>query len=218
MEYRFYWPVLLEYRHLLLRGLLVTVELSALAFVLSLLLGVVVGVAQLSRYRALRVAFTWYVELFRNVPLIVQVFYWYFAIGLGSFSASLVGLVLYSSVYVGEVIRAGVQSIPVTQYEAAYSSGLTSLSVLRHIVVPQALMIVIPPLGTELVNVVKNSAIAMTVAVQELTYQTQEIDSLTFRGFEATTAATVLYLMLTLAIVGGLGLIERLVKIESKVL
>lgn len=218
MEYQFYWPVLLQYKGLLLDGLIVTIRLSLLAFVLSLLLGIVVGVARVSRRRFLRGFFTCYVELFRNIPLLVQLFYWYFAVGLGSFAASLVGLVLYSSVYIGEVIRSGVQSIPRTHFEAAYSTGLTNFQVIRHIVVPQALMIVIPPLGTELVNIVKNSSIAMTIAVQELTFQTQEIDARTFRGFEAATAATGLYLILTLAIVSLLNVIERLVKIEIKVL
>lgn len=218
MGYEFYWPVLLQYRQLLLDGLLVTVRLSLLAFVGSVLLGIVVGVARVSRQPLLRGLVTGYVELFRNIPLIVQLFYWYFAVGLGSFAASLVGLVLYSSVYIGEVIRSGVQAIPRTHFEAAYSTGLTSLQVIRHIVVPQALMIVIPPLGTELVNIVKNSSIAMTIAVQELTFQTQEIDARTFRGFEAATAATGLYLILTLAIVSLLNVVERLVKIEIKVL
>jgi polar amino acid transport system permease protein len=218
MAYTFDWSVLWLYRHLLLAGLLVTVQLSLIAFVLSLALGVIVAVGQLSRRRMVRTFFTAYVEFFRNIPLVVQLFYWYFAIGLGSFVASVVGLVLYSSVYIGEVIRSGVQSIPVTQYEAAYSSGLSSLRDDDVPDDPQALMIVIPPLGTELINVVKNSAVAMTVAVQELTFQTQEIDAITFRGFEATTAATVLYLLLALTIVGALGAIERAVKIETKVL
>ena len=185
---------------------------------LSLILGVFVGVARSSQRPLLRYLTTAYVELFRNIPLVVQLFYWYFVVGLGSFTAGVVGLVLYSSVYIGEVIRSGIQSIPRTQYEAAYSSGLGSWQVIRHVILPQASMIVIPPLGTELVNVVKNSALAMTIAVQELTYATQEIDEITFRGFEAATAATVMYVLLGACILGTLGVIERVVKIEIKVL
>jgi polar amino acid transport system permease protein len=218
MNYEFDWAVLLDYRRLLLQGLAVTIELSLLAFALSIGLGIMIAVAQLSRQPVVRAVAVAYVEFFRNIPLVVQVFYWYFAMGLGSFQAGLVALVLYSSVYIGEVIRAGVQSIPITQYEAAYSSGLSSFRVLRHIVVPQALLLVIPPLGTELINVVKNSAVAMTVGVRELTFQSQEIDAITFRGFEATTAATALYLLMTLTIVTVLGAVERAVKIEAKVL
>ncbi len=218
MEYSFYWPVLLEYKHLLIQGLVVTLQLSAIGFVLSLILGVFVGVARSPQRPLLRYVTTAYVELFRNIPLVVQLFYWYFVVGLGSFTAGVVGLVLYSSVYIGEVIRSGIQSVPRTQYEAAYSSGLGSWQVIRHVVLPQASMIVIPPLGTELVNVVKNSALAMTIAVQELTYATQEIDEITFRGFEAATAATVMYVLLGACILGAVGVIERVVKIEIKVL
>ena len=181
-------------------------------------MSVVIGVARGSRRPVLRTLATWYVEFFRNIPLLVQTFYWYFAVGLGSFPASLVGLVLYSSVYIGEVIRSGVQSIPRTQVEAAYASGLSSIRVIRHIVVPQAVMIVIPPLGTELINVVKNSAIAMTVGVRELTFQTQEIDAATFRGFEAATVATGLYLGMALTVATAMGVFARIVRFESKVL
>lgn len=216
--YQFYWPVLWQYRHLLREGLLVTLELSVLGFILSLLLGILVGVARASRRPLLRGLASWYVEFFRNVPLLVQTFYWYFAVGFGSFAASLIGLVLYSSVYIGEVIRSGVQSIPRTQFEAAYSSGLSSARVIRHVVLPQAVMIVIPPLATELINVVKNSAIAMTVGVRELTFQTQEIDAATFRGFEAATVATLLYLGMALSVATAMSVFARLVRFETKVL
>lgn len=218
MNYEFYWPVILEYRQRLLSGLWVTLQLSVLTFLVSVPLASVIGVARMSRRRFIRGFSGCYVELFRNIPLVVQLFYWYFGVGLDAFAASVVGLVLYSSAYMGETVRAGIQSIRRTQYDAAYSTGLNNWQVVRHVVLPQAAMIVIPPLGTELINVIKSSAIAMTITVQELTFQTQEIDALTYRGFEASTVATVIYLALALIIVGTLNMIERLVNIETKVL
>ena len=101
--------------------------------------------------------------------------------------------------------------------EAARSFGMTPHQVIRHVVLPQALMRVIPPLGVEFINVIKNSSIAMTISITELTFQTQQIESLTFRGFEAATAITMLYVILALAIVLLMAAIERLVRLDLRV-
>ena len=161
---------------------------------------------------------TAYVEFFRNVPLIVQIFFLYFGLGMGSFSAGLLGLVLYSGAFIGEVVRSGITSIPRTQYEAAHASGLSSFQVVRHVILPQAIAIVLPPLATEAVNLIKNTAIALTVGVEELTFATQEIDSITFRGFEAATAATAIYVALCLLILNVVSFLERHLKVESRVM
>ncbi|HEV8255481.1 MAG TPA: amino acid ABC transporter permease [Casimicrobiaceae bacterium] len=207
-----------EYRTLLLRGLLVTLQLSVLAFVLSVALGIVVGLSRLSANRIVSTVAAAYVEFFRNVPLIVQIFFLYFGLGMGSFSAGLLGLVLYSGAFIGEVVRSGITSIPRTQYEAAHASGLSSFQVVRHVILPQAIAIVLPPLATEAVNLIKNTAIALTVGVEELTFATQEIDSITFRGFEAATAATAIYVALCLLILNVVSFLERHLKVESRVM
>lgn len=207
-----------EYRTLLLRGLLVTLQLSVLAFVLSVALGIVVGLSRLSANRLVSTVAAAYVEFFRNVPLIVQIFFLYFGLGMGSFSAGLLGLVLYSGAFIGEVVRSGITSIPRTQYEAAHASGLSSFQVVRHVILPQAIAIVLPPLATEAVNLIKNTAIALTVGVEELTFATQEIDSITFRGFEAATAATAIYVALCLLILNVVSFLERHLKVESRVM
>lgn len=203
---------------MLLRGLLVTLQLSTLGFILSLALGIVVGLCRLSGNRTVRTVAAGYVEFFRNVPLIVQIFFLYFGLGMGSFSAGLLGLVLYSAPFIGEVVRSGISSIPRAQYEAAHASGLSSLRVMRHVILPQAVAIVLPPLATEAVNLIKNTAIALTVGVEELTFMTQEIDSITFRGFEAATAATVIYVVLCLSILNVISVLERHLKVESRVM
>ena len=198
--------------------MLVTLQLSALGFVFSTALGIVIGLCRLSNNRFVRAVATSYAEFFRNVPLVVQIFFLYFGLGMGSFSAGLLGLVLSSSAYIGEIIRSGIGAIPRTQYEVAHASGLSSLQVSRYVVLPQAIAIVLPPLATEFVNLIKNSAIALTVGVEELTFMTQEIDSITFRGFEAATAATAIYVVVCLIILHGVALLERHLKIEHRVM
>ena len=217
MAYKFDWGVLLVYRHLLWQGLVLTVQLSALGMVLSLVLGGMIGLGRRAEATPLRWLCGAYIEFFRNIPLIVQLFFWYFAVGLEAFPAAVIGLTVYTSAYIAEVIRSGLQSIPRTQIEAARSFGMTPFQVIRHVVLPQALMRVIPPLGVEFINVIKNSSIAMTISVTELTFQTQQIESLTFRGFEAATAITLLYVLLALTIVLLMAAIERVVRLDLRV-
>lgn len=216
MAYTFDWGVLLVYRHLLWQGLVLTVQLSALSMVLSLVLGGVIGLGRRAEVMPVRWLCSAYIEFFRNIPLIVQLFFWYFAVGLEAFPAAVIGLTVYTSAYIAEVIRSGLQSIPRTQIEAARSFGMTPFQAIRHVVLPQALMRVIPPLGVEFINVIKNSSIAMTISITELTFQTQQIESLTFRGFEAATAITILYVLLALAIVVLMAVIERLVRLDLR--
>ena len=217
MAYKFDWGVLLVYRHLLWQGLLLTVQISALSMVLSLVLGGVLGLGRRAEVMPVRWLCGAYIEFFRNIPLIVQLFFWYFAVGLVAFPAAVIGLTVYTSAYIAEVIRSGLQSIPRTQIEAARSFGMTPFQAMRHVVLPQALMRVIPPLGVEFINVIKNSSIAMTISVTELTFQTQQIESLTFRGFEAATAITILYVLLASSIVLLMAAIERLVRLDLRV-
>lgn len=216
MAYQFDWSVLSTYRHLLWHGLVLTVQLSAAAMVASLLLGSVVGIGRASEAAWLRRAVGGYVEFFRNIPLIVQLFFWYFAVGLETWPAAFVGLTVYTSAYIGEVVRAGIQSIPRAQLEAARSLGLTSLQVVRHVIFPQALLRVIPALAIEFINVIKNSSIAMTIGLAELTFQTQQIESQTFRGFEAATAVTLLYIVLAFVVVLAMGRLERALRLDVR--
>jgi polar amino acid transport system permease protein len=193
------------------------VLLAAIGLVGSLALGIVVGVGRTVHPRWVRWLFTGYVEVFRNVPLVVQMFFWFFAAGLGSLAAALIGLVCYSAAYVGEVVRAGLQSMPRGVGDAALSLGLSPLQAVRHVVLPYALMITIPPLTNEALNVLKNTSVAMTVAVAELTFQTQAINAYTFRGFEAATAVTLGYLGLSLVLVVGATVLQRRLGVARRV-
>lgn len=210
------WWVLVEYRQLLIDGLLLTIQLSAISIVLSSLIGSLVGAGRYFLGGPVAWLLAAYTEFFRNVPPIVQFFFWYFAVGLDSFPGAVIGLSVFQSTYIAEVVRSGLQSIPKTQIEAARSSGLNFVQMFSYVVFPQAIIRVVPALSIEFINIIKNSSVAMTIGVMELTFQTQEISSKTFRGFEAATAVTLLYIGLAFIMVGLMAWAERALKIEVR--
>ena len=208
MTFEFYWPVLWEYRDLLLEGLSITLFLFVVGTVSSILLGFLFGISSAARSRLLRVVGEVYVELNRNTPLVVKLFFLYFGFGLEAYTAALIGLAMHQSAYMAEIVRSGIQSVFVGQMEAGLSTGLSRAQTMQRIVLPQALFIVIPPLLTQVLETLKNSSIAMTIAIPELTFQTQQIEAESFRGFEAATAATLMYLFIGFTVVGGVHIFE----------
>lgn len=202
MKYEFYWPVLWQYRGLLLEGLSITLFLFAVGAALALALGIVVGAFGVSRSRIVRGLVETYVEVCRNTPLVVKLFFLYFGFGLEAYQSAIIGLAIHQSAYMAEIVRAGIQSIGKGQMEAGLSSGLTRVQTMRRIILPQGLVIVIPPVTTQILETLKNSSIAMTIAIPELTFQTQQIEAYSFRGFEAATAATVMYLAIGVLVAG----------------
>ncbi len=211
----------------LVKGLGTTLVISLWSSGIALALGMFFGLGRLSAFGPLRWTSTAYVEFFRNTPLLVQLFFWYFALPQALPEAvkqwmfsqnfemfcAVAGLSMYTGSFLAEVIRAGLQSIPKGLLEAAYSSGLSYVQVLTRIILPLAFRQIIPPLGSELLNNMKNSSLAMVVGVAELTWQSQQVESLTFRGFEATSAATVLYLATSLTISAFMNAVNRKLKI-----
>lgn len=203
--------VIWEYRAGLLEGLQLTVWLTAVSIVGSLVLGTAIGCfGTLSGFLPKRLARV-YVEALRNVPMVVKLFFLYFALGLDAIPASIISLVLHQSSYIADVTGAGLRSIPREQQEAARALGHSYSQVFIYVLLPQALRIIIPPLTNQFIEVLKNSSVVMLIALEELTFQTQNIEHLTFRGFEAATAVTVLYLGVALAIVGVVNVLKRLV-------
>ncbi len=213
----------------LMKGLWTTLQITLISSGLALVLGTLFGLGRLSAFKPFYYAASSYVEFFRNTPLLVQLFFWYFALPMGlpetwrewvfdhnfEFWSATVGLSVYTGAFMAEVIRAGMQSIPKGLLEAAYSSGLTYFQALRTIILPLAFRAIIPPLGSEFLNNMKNSSLAMVVGVAELCWQSQQVESLTFRGFEATTAASVIYLGLSLGISAILNMINLRLRIND---
>lgn len=216
LSYQFDWSIILsgKYFEWLASGLKVTLQLSAAGIVLSFLLGLLVAVMRMSHFKPVRWCAIGFLEFTRNTPLLVQIFFWYF----GSykilptaindwlnntnfeFAAGLMALTIYTSAFIAEDIRSGVLSIPKEQMEAARSAGFSYLRSMQFIVLPQAVRITIPPLINQFLNLAKNSSLAMTIGVMELTYQARQVESYTFKGFEAFTAATVVYLVISVVI------------------
>jgi putative glutamine transport system permease protein len=199
---------------LLLQGLVVTVELSILALLLSLVLGVLFGVLRIAPAVPLRALGTAYVEFFRNTPLLVQTFVAYFglpAIGLRlpGFSAAFLALGVYTGAFVAEVVRAGILSISRGQLEAARALGLTYGQMMRFVIVPQAIATTVPPLGNLAIALVKNSSLASTIAVADVMYNGEIVNSRTFATYEVFGFVALCYLALTLPMGGVVGLLER---------
>ena len=225
MNYTFNWSVLWtgESGRWLLSGLIVTLELSALAWILAVALGIVSGALRTVKFRPLRAVATFYVEFFRNVPLLVWMFFWYFGVppflpevirewmfGHGlEFWAGVLALGVYSGARFSEVLRSGIQSIPRTQMEAAVASGLTTFQAYRYVILPVALRLIIPPATNESLNLLKNSSVALTISVAELTFQTRQIETYTAKAIEALTAGTLIYLVLCIGLASLMSWLER---------
>lgn len=215
----------------MLQGLITTLEISFLAWLLALTLGIFSGALRTAPIAPLRWLAAFYVEFFRNVPLLVWMFFWYFAVppllpqslqdwlfdhGV-EFCAGLVALGVYHGARFSEVVRAGIQSIPKTQFEAAVSTGLTVPQAYRLIIIPIALRLIIPPATNESLNLLKNSSVALTIGVAELTFQTRQIEAYTAKAFEALAAGTLIYLVLCLTIALIMGKVERYVAIPGMI-
>ena len=203
------WPVIWQYRAAILQGLAYTVVISALAIVGSFLFGTLLGYLRLTRHALLTEVVNGYVEIVRNTPLIVKLFFLYYIAGLDAFPSGLVALIVHQSGYISDVITAGFRSISPEQAESGYALGLSGRQVFVFALLPQAARLTIPPLTSQFIEVVKNSAVVMFVGVQELTFETQEISQATLRSFEAATVATLLYVVLTSVIVGGMTSLGR---------
>lgn len=213
LKYKFDWAVVTSgtYFEWLVSGLKVTIELSVVSIALSFLIGLVIAVMRMSHVKPVRWFAHGYLEFFRNTPLLVQIFFWYF----GSykvlpkavndwlveqnfeFASAVIALTIYTSAFIAEDIRSGVLSIPKEQMEAARSSGFSYIRSMRYIILPQAVRLTIPPLVNQFLNLTKNSSLAMTIGVAELTYQARQVESYTFKAFEAFTAATLVYVVLS---------------------
>ena len=225
LKYQFDWSVVTsgQYLQWLIDGLWLTLELSFFACLLALLLGLGIAILRLSPIALLRGVAASYVEFFRNTPLLIQIFFWYFGAytilpqGINDwlsqtnfeFAAALIALSIYTSAFIAEDIRSGVRAIPKGQMESALSQGFGYLTAMRFVILPQATRIIVPPLINQFLNATKNSSLAMTIGVAELTYQARQIESYTFKGFEAFSAATLVYVAISLIITAAVTLYSK---------
>jgi len=210
--YVFQFRPVFDYLPLLLDGACATLQISVLTLLLSLLVGTLGALCRLSRLGWLRVAATWYVEIIRNTPLLVQLFLIFFGIGqlniqVPKYVAALVALVVNNGAYLTEIVRAGIEAIHKGQTEAGLSLGLSYPQVMRRIIFPQAFRVVYPPLCNQFIGIILWSSLVSTISVEELSMQSKQIASITFRAFETYTVVTIIYAAMALTISGFLKVV-----------
>jgi glutamate/aspartate transport system permease protein len=229
-----FWDISPDGVHTYLQTLLMgtgwTLLTAAFAFIIALTFGSLIGVMRTTQFGfAVRIGDI-YVELFRNIPLLVQMFLWYFvlpevvphAFGTwlkqlpnASFYTAVVALGLYMSARISEQVRAGVLSLPRGQRQAGLALGLTLPQTYVYVLLPMAYRIITPPLTSELLNTIKNSAVALTIGLMELTARARAMQEYSFQVFEAFTAATVIYIAINIVVTFAMRLVERRIAVPG---
>lgn len=197
----------------LLHGLLVTLEISALSLLCTLALGLTTALFRLSASFTARALARSYLELIRNTPLLIQIFFVYFVLSpvldIGAFASAVLALSLFEGAYAAEILRAGIVSLHRGQWEAAHSLGLNVVDTYRYVILPQAVRRVLPPLTGQAISLVKDSALVSTIAIYDLTMQGQAIVAETFLAFEIWFTVAAIYLILTLGLSLAVRVMER---------
>jgi len=216
-------------------GLLITVGVTLIAFLLTLLLGLIAALGRLSKIGLIRGLTTIYVEIARGIPLLVQLLFWYFAFpsilqNLGRliqyrpfmqfhanpFAMAILGLTFCYSAYMSEIYRAGIQSIPKGQNEAARSLGMSHGQAMRYIILPQAVKVILPPVGNEFISLLKDSSLVSVVAVADMTRRGREFMAANFIPVETWMMIALLYLVMTLISARVVAWIERETQTEER--
>jgi glutamate/aspartate transport system permease protein len=238
VNYNWNWDIFWElspdatgtYMETLLFGLRWTLATGVTAWIFALLLGAVVGTVRTTPIKWMVVLGDAYVELFRNIPLLVQMFLWFFVVPEllptdwgtrvkqmpnASFWTAVVALSFFTSSRVAEQVRAGIQSLPGGQLMAGTALGLTLPQTYRYVLLPMACRIILPPLSSEFLNVIKNSSVALAIGLMELTARARSMQEFSFQVFEAFTVATVMYLLVNSVVVVVMRWLERWVSIPG---
>lgn len=201
MGYDFDFSVIFQYWDLFLQGALMTIRITALATVLGILVGVSMAGLQLIKNRILSGIIQAYIEVIRNTPFLVQLFFVYFGLPtlgilIPAWQAALIALTINTGAYATEIIRAGVEAITKGQIEAGRSLGLSGLQIFLYVILKPALMTVYPALTSQFILFVLNSAVISVISAEELAYQAKFVASRTFRNFEIYLLITILYLVI----------------------
>lgn len=185
----------------LLKGAVITIELTIFSLIISLAVGLAAAFARISHNFFIKKVAIIYISIIRGTPLLVQLMYIYFVlpelgIKLSAFSSALIGLALYEGAYLAEIFRAGISSIGKGQLEAAYAIGMNYSMAMRRIILPQAIKNVLPPIGNSAILLLKNSSLAAVIAVNELMHTGENLATSTFRNIEIFTLVAIIYWLL----------------------
>lgn len=238
MNYGWNWGVLLQpaptgegsYLALLLSGTKWTIATASASWLLALAIGLLVGVMRAYPSALARVVSRCYVEVFRNIPILVQLFLWFFVLpellpeALSTrlkqspdapFYTAVVGIGLYMSARVAEQVKSGIQSLPRGQFMAASALGLKPLQCFRYVLLPMALRLILPPMTTDIMNTVKATSVALTIGLMELTAQSRAVAEFSFQVFESFLVAIAVYVVINLFVVSVMGWVERRVRVPG---
>jgi polar amino acid transport system permease protein len=203
----------------LMIGFILTIKISFVAIIFAIILGTVVGIARLSNEPITRAISITFVEVVRNTPLLVQIYIIYFFVGtilrLSAFSAGTAALAIFEGAYVGEIVRAGIQSIHKGQMEAARSLGMPYSKAMRYIILPQAFKRIIPPLAGQFISLIKDSSLVSVIALADLMFQGQQAVARTYYAFEIYFTVALLYLVMTFTLSMATQFIERRLSISD---
>lgn len=211
----FDWSLIWDNIPILLQGAVITIQITVMAVGCGFFIGMIAALANLSRFKIVRLLVKCYVELFRGTPLLVQIFMIYFALpmvigqSINPYVAAVTACSINSGAYVSEIFRAGIQSIDKGQMEAGRSLGLTWAQTMRYIVMPQAFKAIIPPLGNEFIAMMKDTSLVSVIGFEELTRRGQLIIARTYGSFEIWTVVAIIYLIMTLSISQLVAFLER---------
>jgi polar amino acid transport system permease protein len=214
-------------------GITVTISITFVSFFITLIVGLLGGLGRISKNRYINGATSLYVEVIRGIPLMVQLMWWYFAFpeviqGFGRsmqidalatyranpYAMAVIGLVICYGAYMSEIYRAGIQSIPKGQMEAARSMGMSYIQGMRYVIIPQAIRVIMPPVGNEFVALLKDSSLVSVVAVSDLTRRGREFSAMTYDPVPTWMMVALLYLVLTLVAARVVTFIEKKMSFE----
>lgn len=203
----------------LIQGLFITIRITAISLILAFIFGLTSALMRLSRSFLARAIARGYLEIIRNTPLLVQLFFIYFVLSpilnISGFTSAVLALSLFEGAYASEIFRAGIISIQREQWEAAFSMGFNTYQTYRLIILPQALRRILPPLTSQAVSLIKDSALVSTIAIYDITMRGQTIIAETFLVFEIWFTVAAIYLMMTLALSVTVFYMEKRLKIIS---
>lgn len=213
------WRVISEHWNVLLDGLIVTLQISACALLVSIPIGIILGLCRISRNRVVSFIAVCYVEFVRGVPLLVLLFWIYFVLGkflkMGPFLSGVVGLGLFSAAFIAEIVRAGIQAVPRGQMEAARSSGMSYFQAMRFIILPQAFRKVVPPMASQFITLIKDSSLVSVISVVDLTLIAKNVVATSFRALEVWTFVAIMYFVVTFFLSQLINLIERRYRVSE---
>ncbi len=190
-------------------GIFITFEVTFLSLLCTLPIGILTAFGRLSQNPFINITTSTYVEVIRGIPLLVQLFYIYYA--LGKFSPLISAIISISfcyGAYMGEVFRAGILAVPKGQYEAARSLGFTSYETMQYIILPQAIRTILPPIGNECIAMLKDTSLISIIAVADILRRGREYAAQTFEYFETYTLIALIYLIITLILSKGVSIME----------